>query len=93
MDAPIKRQRADLRIEDRRLSQRVQRFPESVIREMTRVAEAHGAVNLSQGYPDFDPPRALPPRCSFPANPKNKGDRRARRGDPSRRSRWDGCEP
>jgi aminotransferase len=30
-----------------------------VIREMTRVAEAHGAVNLSQGFPDFDPPREL----------------------------------
>ena len=41
------------------MSDRAQRFPESVIREMTRVAEAHGAVNLSQGYPDFDPPREL----------------------------------
>ncbi|HYM39038.1 MAG TPA: aminotransferase class I/II-fold pyridoxal phosphate-dependent enzyme [Thermoplasmata archaeon] len=47
------------RIDDPRVSERVQRFPESVIREMTRVAAAHGAVNLSQGYPDFDPPREL----------------------------------
>ena len=51
--------RANLEIRDPRVSQRVQRFPESVIREMTRVAAAHGAVNLSQGYPDFDPPREL----------------------------------
>ena len=31
-------------------------FTESVIREMTRVANAHQAINLSQGFPDFDPP-------------------------------------
>jgi aminotransferase len=34
-------------------------FTESVIREMTRVAQAHGAINLAQGFPDFDPPREL----------------------------------
>ncbi len=59
METPTKGQRADLQIHDHRLSDRVQRFPESVIREMTRVAAAHGAVNLSQGYPDFDPPREV----------------------------------
>ncbi len=53
------RDSAGLRIDDPRISERAQRFPESVIREMTRVAEAHGAVNLSQGFPDFDPPREL----------------------------------
>jgi len=37
----------------------VQKFPESVIREMTRIAAVHDAINLSQGYPDFDPPREL----------------------------------
>ncbi len=47
------------RIDDPRVSERAQQFPESVIREMTRIAAAHGAVNLSQGYPDFDPPRAV----------------------------------
>jgi len=26
---------------------------------MTRVADAHGAINLAQGYPDFDPPESL----------------------------------
>ncbi len=50
---------AGFRINDSRISERVQQFPESVIREMTRVAAAHGAVNLSQGYPDFDPPRQV----------------------------------
>ena len=40
-------------------SQRVGRFTESVIRRMTRVAMECGAVNLSQGFPDFDPPAEL----------------------------------
>ena len=31
-------------------------FTESVIREMTRVANQYGAINLSQGFPDADPP-------------------------------------
>ena len=34
-------------------------FTESVIREMTRVANACGAINLSQGFPDADPPPAV----------------------------------
>lgn len=34
-------------------------FTESVIREMTRVANRHNAINLSQGFPDFDPPAEL----------------------------------
>ena len=51
--------REDLAIRDRRVSERVQKFPESVIREMTRIAALHGAVNLAQGFPDFDPPREL----------------------------------
>ena len=40
-------------------SHRVSRFTESVIRRMTRVAMECGAVNLSQGFPDFDPPGEL----------------------------------
>ena len=40
-------------------SHRTSQFTESVIRRMTRVAITHGAINLSQGYPDFDPPEAL----------------------------------
>jgi aspartate/methionine/tyrosine aminotransferase len=42
-----------------RLSNRVQGFTESVIREMTRVVALHGGVNLAQGMPDFPPPKAL----------------------------------
>lgn len=42
-----------------KLSNRLDYFTESVIREMTRVANKYGAVNLSQGFPDFDPPREL----------------------------------
>jgi aspartate/methionine/tyrosine aminotransferase len=51
--------REDLAIRDRRVSDRVQRFPESVIREMTRIAALHDAVNLAQGFPDFEPPPEL----------------------------------
>ena len=40
-------------------SYRTSTFTESVIRRMTRVATQHGAINLSQGFPDFDPPEAL----------------------------------
>jgi aminotransferase len=43
----------------RRTSQKAARFTESVIREMTRLAQAHGAVNLSQGFPDFPAPAHL----------------------------------
>ena len=36
-------------------ARRTSRFTESVIRDMSRVALAHGALNLAQGFPDFDP--------------------------------------
>jgi aspartate/methionine/tyrosine aminotransferase len=39
-----------------RVSEKAGRFTESVIREMTRLANLHGAVNLSQGFPDFAAP-------------------------------------
>jgi aspartate/methionine/tyrosine aminotransferase len=39
-----------------RPSKKAARFTESVIREMTRLAQRHGAVNLSQGFPDFAAP-------------------------------------
>ena len=42
-----------------RTSQKAGRFTESVIREMTRLANAHGAVNLSQGFPDFPAPEPI----------------------------------
>ena len=46
------------------LSQRTETFTDSVIRRMTRIANACGAINLSQGFPDFDPPEALTKRLS-----------------------------
>ncbi len=39
-----------------RISSKAASFTESVIRDMTRQANAHGAVNLSQGFPDFPAP-------------------------------------
>jgi len=42
-----------------RVSQKSLRFTESVIREMTRLANQHGAVNLSQGFPDFAAPEEI----------------------------------
>ena len=41
------------------LSQKTAGFTDSVIRRMTRISAQHGAVNLSQGFPDFDPPREI----------------------------------
>jgi aminotransferase len=42
-----------------RISRKASRFTESVIREMTREAMKYGAVNLSQGYPDFPAPEDI----------------------------------
>src|SRR4029453_4723845 len=41
------------------ISRRVQEFTESVIREMTRVVDQVGGVNLAQGMPNFPPPPEL----------------------------------
>lgn len=41
------------------LSNRTARFTDSVIRRMTRISNKYGAINLSQGFPDFDPPKAV----------------------------------
>jgi aspartate/methionine/tyrosine aminotransferase len=42
-----------------RISAKAERFTESVIREMNRLAIAHGAVSLAQGFPDFPAPDEL----------------------------------
>lgn len=42
-----------------RTARRTHQFTESVIREMTRVADACGAINLAQGFPDFPAPEVL----------------------------------
>ena len=41
------------------LSTRTANFTDSVIRRMTRISNQYGAVNLSQGFPDFEPPREI----------------------------------
>ncbi|MEA5040724.1 MAG: aminotransferase class I/II-fold pyridoxal phosphate-dependent enzyme [Clostridiaceae bacterium] len=46
------------------LNKTSERFTDSVIRRMTRIALSCGAVNLAQGYPDFDPPKALTDRLA-----------------------------
>ncbi|HEY7701165.1 MAG TPA: aminotransferase class I/II-fold pyridoxal phosphate-dependent enzyme [Candidatus Limnocylindrales bacterium] len=46
-------------ITNRRISRKAESFTESVIREMNRVAVAHGAVSLAQGFPDFACPPEL----------------------------------
>ena len=51
---------ADVVIQPRHfLSDKVEHFTESVIREMTRQAMLHGAVNLAQGFPDFPAPAEI----------------------------------
>ena len=46
------------------LSERTAHFTDSVIRRMTRIANRYGAVNLSQGFPDFAPPREITDRLA-----------------------------
>jgi aminotransferase len=41
------------------LSKKLNNFTDSVIRRMTRIANTYNSVNLSQGFPDFDPPEEL----------------------------------
>ncbi|ARC86521.1 beta-eliminating lyase family protein [Clostridium argentinense CDC 2741] len=41
------------------LSNRTDYFTESIIRKMTRISNEYNAVNLSQGFPDFNPPKEL----------------------------------
>lgn len=46
------------------LSHRTATFTDSVIRRMTRISNQYDAVNLSQGFPDFDPPKELTDRLA-----------------------------
>ena len=48
----------------RPLSSRTAGFTDSIIRRMTRISNHYGAINLSQGFPDFDPPRELTDRLA-----------------------------
>ena len=51
------------------LSNRTRIFTDSIIRRMTRVCNKYGAVNLSQGFPDFDPPKEITDRLAEIAGP------------------------
>ena len=46
------------------MSRKNQYFTDSVIRRMTRISIDCGAINLAQGFPDFDPPKAMLDRLS-----------------------------
>ncbi|MCR5502702.1 MAG: aminotransferase class I/II-fold pyridoxal phosphate-dependent enzyme [Lachnospiraceae bacterium] len=43
----------------KKLSKKTAGFTDSVIRRMTRISNRYGAVNLSQGFPDFEPPKEI----------------------------------
>lgn len=47
-----------------RLSDRTEKFTDSVIRRMTRISDEYDAINLSQGFPDFEPPQAITKRLA-----------------------------
>ena len=46
------------------LNRTAEQFTDSIIRRMTRISLACGAINLAQGFPDFDPPKALTDRLA-----------------------------
>lgn len=48
----------------RTLSDRTAGFTDSVIRRMTRISDEYDAVNLSQGFPDFEPPKEITDRLA-----------------------------
>ncbi len=48
----------------KRLSERTSGFTDSVLRRLTRVSHHYDAVHLSQGFPDFDPPKEITDRLA-----------------------------
>ena len=61
-------------------SDRTQLFTESVIREMTRVAQEHDAINLAQGFPDFPAPDLLKEAAAAAIHAARRGWRRSQLG-------------
>ena len=85
-----------------KLADRVGHFSESVIREMTRLAARHGAINLGQGMPDFETPagdqgRRLPrrSRTASTSTPSPGAPRRCARRSPRKVQAFNGipCDP
>ena len=56
------------------LSQKTSTFTDSVIRRMTRISNEYNAINLSQGFPDFEPPRPILDRLSYISTHPGEGD-------------------
>ena len=78
---------------------RLNLFTESVIREMTRVAKQYGAINLSQGFPDVDPPAEVLGRRSTrhgrqapTSTPSPGAPRVSARPWPAKQRRWMGLD-
>ena len=60
------------------LSRKSEHFTDSVIRRMTRISLQYNAINLAQGFPDFDPPKAMTDRLAeVSAEEKNQVSHRA----------------
>ena len=81
-----------------RLAARTSVFTESVIREMTRLAIVHGAINLAQGYPDFPAPDFIKQAAIDASTPtststRSPGARRAcARRSPTKTKRFYGID-
>ena len=80
----------------RPLSTRTAGFTDSIIRRMTRISNRYGAINLSQGFPDFDPPKEITDRLAeiAPSGPHQYaitwGAQNFREALAKKQSRWTG---
>ena len=80
----------------RSLSTRTAGFTDSIIRRMTRISNRYGAINLSQGFPDFDPPQKITERLAeiAPSGPHQYaitwGAQNFREALAKKQSRWTG---
>ena len=80
----------------RPLSTRTAGFTDSIIRRMTRISNRFGAINLSQGFPDFDPPQEITERLAeiAPSGPHQYaitwGAQNFREALAKKQSRWTG---
>ena len=81
------------------MSRKCQHFTDSVIRRMTRIAIANDAINLAQGFPDFDPPKELMDRLEEVSHqgphqyPITMGAPNFRRALSKKCARWMGRAP
>lgn len=80
------------------MSRTVERFTESVIREMTRICDAAGGLNLAQGFPDFASPTELKAAAieaiskDFNQYPVTFGEPELRRAITSKGKRYNGLD-